>query len=265
MTASVPETWPVGALVSVALFGLAIGSFLNVVIIRLPEGRSLWRPSSACTACGTSLAWHDNIPVLSFVALRGRCRTCGTEISWQYPLVELVTAIAFAAAWLAFGATADFLAAALFLAALIVITGIDLRHRIIPNVISLPGILAGLVASVASHRVSLLESLIGLFVGGGLFLTIVVTYGLVTGSEGMGLGDVKLSAMLGVFLGWKALLVALFVAILLGGTLACCLLAVGGLGRKDPIPFGPFLAAGGAMALFWGERIFAWYVSGLWG
>ena len=121
-------TSSLAALVTVVLFGLAVGSFLNVVIIRLPEGRSLWRPASACPGCGTPLAWHDNIPVLSFVALRGRCRTCGTAISWQYPLVELVTAAAFALAWLEWGTTVDFVVAVVFLAALIAITGIDLRQ-----------------------------------------------------------------------------------------------------------------------------------------
>ena len=262
MTVLTPATWPVGALVTVVLFGLAVGSFLNVVILRLPEGRSLWRPASACPGCGTALAWHDNIPVLSFLALRGRCRTCGMAISWQYPLVELVTGAVFALAWLEFGPTADFVVAAVFVGALIAISGIDARHRIIPDVISLPGILAGVVASLATQRVSWLDSVLGVLVGGGGFLAIVAGYALVTGAEGMGLGDVKLGAMLGAFLGWKALLFALFVGILTGGTLASVLLAVGGVGRKDPIPFGPFLATGGLVGLFWGERVVEWYLSG---
>lgn len=255
-------TSSLAALVTVVLFGLAVGSFLNVVIIRLPEGRSLWRPASACPGCGTPLAWHDNIPVLSFVALRGRCRTCGTAISWQYPLVEIVTAAAFALAWLEWGTTVDFVVAVVFLAALIAITGIDLRHRIIPNAISVPGILAGVAASLATGRVPWQDSVIGIIVGGGIFLVIIVGYALITGVEGMGLGDVKLGAMLGAFLGWKALLVALFAGILLGGTLASALLAAGGIGRKDAIPFGPFLAVGGVIGLFWGGRVVAWYVSG---
>src|SRR3972149_10027207 len=145
MTVLTPATWPVGALVRVVLFGLAVGSFLNVVILRLPEGRSLWRPASACPGCGPALAWHDNVPVLSFLALRGRCRTCGMAISWQYPLVEIVTAAVFLLAWLELGPTVDFVVAAVFLAALVAITGIDLRHPILPDVISLPGLLAGLV------------------------------------------------------------------------------------------------------------------------
>ena len=262
MTGLAPEAWPVGAAVTVGLLGLAVGSFLNVVILRLPEGRSLWRPASACPGCGTALAWHDNVPVLSFLALRGRCRTCGMAISWQYPLVEIVTAAVFLLAWLELGPTVDFVVAAVFLAALVAITGIDIRHRIIPDVISLPGILAGLVASLATQRVFWLDSVLGILVGGGVFLAIVVGYGLVTGTEGMGLGDAKLGAMLGAFLGWKALLFALFVSILLGGTVASALLAVGGGGRKDPIPFGPFLAAGGLAALFWGEKVVEWYLSG---
>ena len=262
MTGLAPEAWPVGAAVTVGLLGLAVGSFLNVVILRLPEGRSLWRPASACPGCGTALAWHDNVPVLSFLALRGRCRTCGMAISWQYPLVEIVTAAVFLLAWLELGPSVDFVVAAVFLAALVAITGIDLRHRIIPDVISLPGILAGLVASLATQRVFWLDSVLGILVGGGVFLAIVIGYGLVTGTEGMGLGDAKLGAMLGAFLGWKALLFALFVSILLGGTVASALLAVGGVGRKDPIPFGPFLAFGGLAGLFWGERVVEWYLSG---
>ena len=239
------------------LLGLAIGSFLNVVIARLPAHRSLWGPRSACPGCGAALAWHDNLPVLSFVALRGRCRACGMRISWQYPLVEVVTALAFAMAWNAFGPGIDALTAAVFSSALIAITAIDLRHQIIPDVITLPGVVAGLVANLASQRVSWLESLAGIAVGGGLFFVIILASG-----GGMGGGDMKLGAMLGAFLGWKVVLFSLFVAVVLGGALALALLASGKRGRKDPIPFGPFLAAGGAVGFFWGERIVTWYLNG---
>ena len=257
-------TWPAGALATTVLFGLAIGSFLNVVIARLPEGRSLWRPGSACPGCGAAIAWQDNVPLLSFAMLRGRCRACALPIPWRYPIVEGVTGAAFAAAWIAFGPGAEFVAAAVLLSALIAITAIDLQHQIIPDVISLPGILAGVVASLAARRVSWLDPALGILAGGGVFLVIIVAYGLVTGGEGMGLGDVKLGAMLGAFLGWKAVLFSLFAAVLLGGVVASAMLARGG-GRKDPIPFGPFLAVGGAVGLFWGERVVAWYVSGFGG
>src|SRR4029077_20856135 len=158
---AVADGCPAGMLAAVVLFGLAIGSFLNVVIVRVPEGRSLWHPRSACPGCSAPLAWHDNIPVLSFLWLRGRCRKCGMRISRRYPIVEGVTAAALAAAYLAFGPTGDFIVAAVLLAALVVVTAIALQHQLIPDVITLPGIAVGLVANVAIGHVSWLDSLIG--------------------------------------------------------------------------------------------------------
>ena len=254
---AVADGCPAGMLAAVVLFGLAIGSFLNVVIVRVPEGRSLWHPRSACPGCGAQLAWHDNIPVLSFLWLRGRCRKCGMRISRRYPIVEGVTAATLAAAYLAFGPTGDFIVAAVLLATLVVVTAIDLQHQLIPDVITLPGILVGLVANLAIGHVSWLDSVIGIVVGGGLFLVIILV-----SRGGMGGGDMKLGAMLGAFLGWKALLFALFAAIVLGGVVGVAVLVAGLRGRKDPIPFGPFLAAGGAMALLWGERIIDWWLTG---
>jgi leader peptidase (prepilin peptidase)/N-methyltransferase len=246
------------ALVHVVTVGLVIGSFLNVVIARLPERRSLWAPGSACPGCGNAIAWHDNVPLISFVALRGRCRACATPISWRYPTVEALTAALFALAWIVSGGKiVDFTIAAALLAALVAITAIDLRYQIIPDAITLPGVLAGLVVSLASHRVSWLESAGGILLAGGLFMAVIVL-----SRGGMGGGDLKLGAMLGAFLGWKAVLVALLVAVTLGGVSAVVLLASGKLARKDAIPFGPFLAVGGAMALFWGDAIVAWYLGG---
>ena len=239
------------------VFGLLVGSFLNVVIARVPEGRSLIQPGSACPGCGAAIAWHDNIPILSFVALRGRCRACAAPIPWRYPIVEAVTGALFGAAGLAFGPTVDGVVAAALLAALVAITVIDLERQIIPDVISLPGIVAGVLASLASGRVPWLDSLLGILVGGGLFLVIILASG-----GGMGGGDMKLGAMLGAFLGWKVVLLSVFVAVVVGGALAVVLLSTGVRGRKDPIPFGPFLAAGGAAGLFWGERMVRWYLSG---
>lgn len=256
---------PIAVLVAVSLFGLAIGSFLNVVIARLPEHRSLWRPGSACPGCDAAIAWYDNVPVLSFLALRARCRACGMAISWRYPLVELLAGAAFLCAYMAFGPTGRFLAAAAFLAALIAITAIDLRLQIIPNAITLPGILVGVLANLGTGAVSWLDSIIGILIGGGVFIVIIVGYALVFHEEGMGLGDAKLGAMMGAFLGWKALLFSLFIGITVGGVLAILLLATGLRGRKDPVPFGPFLALGGAIGLFCGERVVAWYLSGFGG
>jgi leader peptidase (prepilin peptidase)/N-methyltransferase len=244
-------------LVVFVVFGLLIGSFLNVVIARVPEGRSLVRPGSACPGCGAAIAWYDNIPILSFVALRGRCRACAIPIPWKYPVVEAVTAALFAAAGIAFGPTLQGVVAAALLAALVAITVIDLERQIIPDVISLPGIVAGVLANLAVGRVLWVESLLGIVVGGGLFLVIILASG-----GGMGGGDMKLGAMLGAFLGWKVVLLSVFIAVVVGGALAVALMASGVRGRKDPIPFGPFLAAGGAAGLFWGERMVQWYLSG---
>ena len=241
--------------VLIALLGLVVGSFLNVVIARLPAGRSLWRPRSACLACGVAIAWHDNIPILSFLALRGRCRACGSAIAWRYPIVEAVTAALFMGAYLTFGLTPAFFVAALLLASLVAVTGIDLDHQIIPDKITLPGIVTGVLANLAAPGGSWSESLLGIALGGGVFFAIILASG-----GGMGGGDMKLGAMLGAFLGWKVTLVAIFVAVVVGGVGALGALAAGRKGRKDPIPFGPFLAVGGAVALFWGPRLLTWYL-----
>jgi len=246
------------ALTVVVVFGLVLGSFLNVVIARLPERRSLWAPRSACPGCGAPIAWYDNVPLLSFALLRGRCRTCAASIPWRYPLVEAVTGALFGAAWLEFGPTAEFVVAAVLLAALVAITAIDLRHQIIPDAITLPGILAGITANVATRHLNWAEVALGIALGGGVFFAIIVA-----SRGGMGAGDMKLGAMLGAFLGWKIALFALMVAVVVGGVSAVALMALGVRNRKDAIPFGPFLALGGAAALFWGEGVVQWYASGL--
>ena len=254
---TVAETYPAGMLVAVGLFGLALGSFLNVVIVRVPTGRSLAFPGSACPGCSAPLVWYDNIPVLSYLMLRGRCRACGMRISGRYPIIESVTAILLVLAYAAFGPSADFLVAVVLLPALVAMTAIDLEHQMIPDAITLPGIPVGFLMNLATGRISWVDALIGIGVGGGLFILIILL-----SRGGMGGGDLKLGAMLGAFLGWRALLMALFVAIVLGGVIGAVLLATGVRGRKDPIPFGPFLATGGAMALYWGERAFGWWMAG---
>jgi leader peptidase (prepilin peptidase)/N-methyltransferase len=245
---------PIGVLV-VALVGLAVGSFLNVCIARIPAGVSLWRPRSRCPACRTPIPVRDNVPLVSYVALRGRCRACGWRIPLQYPLVELATGALFVASYWRFGLGEELLVALVLGAALIVLTAIDLRHQLLPDVITLPGIAVGFLASVATGRVGWAESLVGIFVGGGTFFVIIFA-----SKGGMGGGDMKLGAMLGAFLGWKIVLVSLLIAVLAGGAVAIALLATGARGRKDPVPFGPFLAAGGLAGLFWGERLLEWYL-----
>ena len=246
------------ALALVVIFGLMLGSFLNVVIARLPERRSLWAPRSACPGCGAPIAWYDNVPLLSFALLRGRCRACAAPIPWRYPLVEAATAALFALAWLEFGPTLQFVVAAVLLAALVAITAIDLRHQIIPDAITLPGILAGITANVATRHLSWADVALGIVVGGGVFFVIIVA-----SRGGMGAGDMKLGAMLGAFLGWKLAVFALMVGVVVGGAWAVALMGLGLRGRKDAIPFGPFLALGGAAAVFWGEGVVRWYVAGL--
>ena len=238
-----------------ALVGGIIGSFLNVVIVRLPQNESLVAPRSRCRACGTELHWFDNIPVLSFLALRGRCRTCGGAIAWRYPIVEAVTALLFAlAAWRS-TSPADLLVAWLFLSALVAITGIDLERQVIPDRITLPGIVVGFLTSFLGTRVSWLDALLGILVGGAILFAVIMLSG-----GGMGGGDMKLSAMMGAFLGYKLALLALFLAVILGGFVALGLLSTGIRRRKDPIPFGPFLAAAATVAILWGETILTWYL-----
>ena len=252
------------------LCGLLVGSFLNVVIARLPEGRSVWGPRSACPGCGATIAWYDNIPLVSFALLRGRCRRCAMVIPWRYPLVEAVTALAFALALAVIGPSPKLWVAAVLLPMLIAVTAIDLQHQIIPDAITLPGIGLGVLGSLISGRPGLhvpwlglagswpgvvADSLLGIALGGGLFLVIILA-----SSGGMGGGDMKLGAMLGAFLGWQLGLVALLLAVLSGGLVAIGLLLLGRRGRKEAIPFGPFLALGGAIAFLWGDGLLGWYL-----
>lgn len=246
---------PALVLVTMAVFGLCIGSFLNVVIARLPEGRNLVFPRSACPRCGHLIAWFDNLPVLSWLLLGARCRSCHERISWRYPAGEILTAALFVAAFLRFGLGAELVVALVFLCGLVAITGIDLDRQLIPDVITLPGIVAGLALNLTTGRLSWIESLLGIVVGGGVFFVIILI-----SPSGMGGGDMKLGAMMGAFLGWKLGLLAVLLGVLSGGLVAVCLLALGRKGRKDAVPFGPFLALGGAVSMLWGGSILAWYL-----
>jgi len=238
------------------LAGAIIGSFLNVVIVRLPRNESFVVSRSHCRACGAELHWFDNIPVVSFLALHGRCRACGAAISWRYPIVEAGTAALFAlAAWRG-GALIDLVVACVFLSALVAIAGIDLEHQIIPDRITVPGVVMGFLSSFLGTRVSWLDSLLGITLGGGILFAVIVLSG-----GGMGGGDMKLGAMMGAFLGYKLALLSLFVSVIFGGLVAVALLSTGIRRRKDPIPFGPFLAVGGALAMLWGEAVLRWYLN----
>jgi leader peptidase (prepilin peptidase) / N-methyltransferase len=239
------------AIVLAAVGGLIVGSFLNVVAYRLPRGESLTHPRSRCPSCQTQLRVLDNIPVVSWLALRGRCAHCGGPVSSRYPLVELSTA----ALYVAVVATQDdavrIALGLLLVTALVPITLIDFDHRIIPNKITGPAAIAALVAIVALDTDFLVEALIGAVAGGGFFLIAAVLY-----PRGMGMGDVKLAGMLGLYLG-RAVAPAIMIA-LVGGVLAgAAVIARKGAaeGRKTAVPFGPFLALGGMIAFFVGDEI----------
>jgi leader peptidase (prepilin peptidase)/N-methyltransferase len=233
--------------------GLAIGSFLNVVAARIPEKRSIVRPPSACLGCGYELAWYDNVPVFSYLALRGRCRSCGVRIGLVYPAVELVTASLIAACFFAFGLSAEAFVASFFCAVLVAVSATDLSHRIIPNVIVLPAAAVVLVAqTVLEPSPQWLLGALGAF----LFLFIAA----IAYPGGMGMGDVKLALLLGAMLG-RTVPVALMVGMITALVPSVVLLARHGkAARKMGIPFGPFLALGGLAALFFGEELLDAYL-----
>lgn len=240
--------------------GLIIGSFLNVCIHRLPQGKSVVRPRSSCPHCGALIRSYDNIPILSYLLLGGRCRSCRGPISVRYPLVELLSG-AFAAMTAAkFGAGPPGLVVYLFIAALLVITFIDLDHRIIPDVISLPGIPVGFAASFGWLAISPLESLLGILAGGGSLFLVAWGYQLIAGREGMGGGDIKLLAMIGAFIGWKGVLFTIFVSSLTGTLAGVGLILLKGGTMKLAVPFGPFLAIGALAYLFAGTELMDAYL-----
>lgn len=238
-----------------------IGSFLNVCIHRIPDGRSIAFPASHCPRCQTPIRPWDNIPIVSYLLLRGRCRHCAVRIPIRYPLVEALTGIAGLATYHSFGAAPQSLLLFAFICSLIVITFIDIDHQIIPDVISLPGIAVGFVAAFLPGPPDWQESLIGIVVGGGILWAIAEGYFRLTGRDGMGGGDVKLLAMIGAFLGWRAIPITLMLASLTGTVVGLVAMLRSGGGRQMAIPFGPFLAAGAIAALFAGDALIEGYLT----
>ena len=240
------------------LFGAIIGSFLNVVIYRLPRGQSLSHPPSRCRNCNYALRWFDNIPILSWLWLRGRCRKCGIAVSWQYPIVEFVTAALFVTvAWLTpIGPL--FFARLLLVCILVVLFGIDLEHQILPNSITLPGVVIGLIFSAVAPP-GLKDAIIGVIIGGGVLYGIAAGYYLWRREEGMGMGDVKMLAMIGAFLGWKAVLVTLVLASFSGAIIGVLMMSLQKGDMKFALPFGTFLALGALTAMLAGDPLIAWY------
>lgn len=243
------------------LFGAVVGSFLNVCICRLPEGKSIVSPPSACPICGKGIRWYDNVPVVSFLLLRARCRSCGAPISWRYPLVEALNGILTLILFMKCGPSLTFLALFIFCSALVVITFIDLDHQIIPDEISLPGIVAGFVFSFFLPWSGWLNSVLGILLGGGSLFLVAWGYEKLTGKEGMGGGDVKLLAMMGAFLGWRSVPFIIFAASLVGSVIGMAVMAIQKKDVKLAIPFGPFLAFGAILYIFYGRQLITWYLS----
>lgn len=244
----------------IAAFGLAFGSFLNVCIYRLPLGQSIVWPGSRCTSCSRTLSWYDNIPVLSYVAVGGRCRTCRAPISIVYPLVEVTTAAVFA--WFAWqlGPSLLLVQRLIFSAALIVLLVIDLQHRILPNVITLPGIVVGVLFSLFGPP-GWVSSAIGILIGGGVLLGIAEAYYRWRGEEGLGMGDVKMLAMIGAFLGWQLTLLTLVLSSIAGSVVGVAMIVASRGNLKYALPFGTFLSMGALLSAAIGDRLLAWYLS----
>ncbi len=259
-----------------ALAGLVIGSFLNVCIHRLPRRESVIRPRSRCPNCSQPISAGDNIPVLSFLLLKGRCRACHQRISLQYPLVEAATAALFVAAWMRFGWSSTFVVTCLFLALILTLSVIDLYHRILPDVLTLGGLAAGVLLSPLQDPdffhwetgpASLPAwdhlgfSLLGAGLGGGFLWLIAALYRRYSGVDGMGFGDVKMTAMLGAFLGWKCAWLSVFLGSVAGAVAGAIYMRARSKGRTYPLPFGTFLGVAAAASAFWGPGILRWYFS----
>lgn len=242
-----------------ALVGLVVGSFLNVCIHRLPKGESIVRPPSCCPACGIPIRWYDNVPIVSFLLLKGRCRGCRSRISWRYPLVEALTGSLFLLTVFRFGLSVRSIFILVFICGLVVITFIDLDHEIIPHAVTLPGIPLGLIGSLITRDPSPRDAAAGALVGAGLVYLVAVYAEVALQRESMGGGDINLLAMIGAFLGWKQVLLSFFFAVVAGACLSLVLVAARVLSRKDRIPFGPFLALGAIVALFGGNGLMNWY------
>ena len=245
--------------IALALFGLVVGSFLNVCIYRLPRNQSIVWPASRCTSCGRPLAWYENVPVVSWLVLRGRCRTCRARISAIYPVVELMTAASFVAVGLRTGHGPLLYVRLLFVASLIVLFSIDVRHKILPNAITVPGIAVGLVSAWFLPP-GWSAALIGAAGGAALLWGIAYAYYRVREEEGLGMGDVKMLAMIGAFLGWKLMLLTIVLASLSGSIVGLAIVLIKRGSMKYALPFGTFLAVGALVALLAGDGIVEWYL-----
>lgn len=243
----------------VGIIGALIGSFLNVCIYRLPRGESIVWPGSYCPACRKAIAFYDNVPVLSYLVLGGRCRACGVSIPIRYPIIEAANAIGYLVILWTFGPGWTTVLYALLFSALLVVTGTDLTHKIIPDVVTLPGIVVGLLGAATVLPVGIFNAFLGIVVGGGILWALAWASPYLFGKEGMGGGDIKLLAMVGAFLGWKAALLTIMIGSLFGSVIGVSLIALGLLKRDEYIPFGPFLVCGALLSMFYMQPIITWY------
>lgn len=264
----------------VFVFGMCIGSFMNVCIYRLPESQSIVHPRSRCPKCGSSIKSYDNIPVFSYIVLKGKCRNCRTPISLRYPMIEILTGFSALCVFHKFGLNLEALIYFVLIASLIVVTFIDIDHRIIPNIISVPGIPVGFVAAFAD-RINMAvfslpdwmngffsylhlplmarHSILGILAGGGGLAAVSLTYYLITKKEGMGMGDIKLLAMIGAFIGWEGVLFTIFFASALGSVVGIAIALYTRENLKLAVPFGPFLSLGAITYIFFGTWLFQLY------
>ncbi|MBF0396347.1 MAG: prepilin peptidase [Desulfobacterales bacterium] len=245
--------------ITVFIFGMCIGSFANVCIYRLPLSKSIVTPRSSCVNCGNMIRFYDNIPIISYLILKGHCRYCKVKISFRYPMVEVISGLFALCVVLKFGLSIKALIYFSFIISLIIITYIDIDYQIIPDEISLSGIPIGFIASFGIPDISYLDSIFGILLGGGSLYLVGLIYSLIRGEEGMGGGDVKLLAMIGAFIGWKGVIFTVFTASAAGSLVGIPLMFIKSQNMKLKIPFGPFLAVGAITYLFWGQQIIYLY------
>jgi len=245
--------------VIVVVFGLCVGSFLNVCIYRIPASKSIVYPGSTCPTCGTAIRYYDNIPLIGYLWLAGKCRQCRSPISIRYPLIELLTGTVALGLFLKYGVSIEALIYFAFACVLIVITFIDIDYRIIPDRISLPGIVIFFLAAMAVPSMNWLDALLGVVIGGGSLFLVAFVYHLLTRKEGMGGGDIKLLAMIGALIGWKGVLFTIFVSSAVGTLSGLTIMMATRQNMKLAVPFGPFLSIGALAYVFFGPQLISWY------
>lgn len=249
-------------LVWFALTGLIVGSYLNVLIHRIPRGKSTVLPRSSCPYCHGPILARDNLPVLSFLLLRGRCRHCRAPISWRYPLIEGLTSVLFVISFIKYGLDPRLIHALVFCCLMLLLAAIDVEHLLLPDRITLPGILVGLTLQLWRPQPGFLDAVVGTLAGAGILILVINYWYWLRGEEGMGIGDVNMLALVGAFLGWQGVLTTLSLATFSGAGVGLALLLAGRLGMRSRLPFGFFLALGGILSLFFGDLLVSFY-SGL--